>query len=136
MLTVSALPSCRCTGRRVVVTRSRYNRAKIAAAQTRLEENRYYLVMGRMGAGQEVVDLELFINSQTPVDRKQVPVNPKANPSKMAVGQERDATNHPGKESFHGEIARFLIFERPLSDEELSQMIKNLCQRYQIKKND
>ena len=92
--------------------------------------------MGRMGAGQEVVDLELFINSQTPVDRKQVPVNPKANPSKMAVGQERDATNHPGKESFHGEIARFLIFERPLSDEELSQMIKNLCQRYQIKKND
>ena len=47
-----------------------------------------------------------------------VPVNPKANPSKMAVGQERDATNHPGKESFHGEIARFLIFERPLSDKE------------------
>lgn len=98
-----------------------------------LDENRYYLVMGRMGAGTEVVDLELFINSKTPVDTKPVPVNPKANPSKMAVGQERDATNHPGKESFHGEISRLLIYERPLSNEELSRMIEHLSKRYQIR---
>ena len=101
-----------------------------------LEENRYYLVMGRMGAGQEVVDLELFINSQTPADRKQVPVNPKANPSKMAIGQERDATNHPGKESFHGEIARFLIYERPLDDADLAQVADHLCELYSINKDE
>lgn len=100
--------------------------------QKPLEENRYYLVMGRMGAGQETVDLELFINSVTPVDRKPVPVNPKVNPSKMVVGQERDATNHPGKESFHGEISRFLIYERPLSNAELSQVIRHLAECYQI----
>lgn len=96
-------------------------------------ENRYYLIMGRMGAGKEVVDLELFINSAKPADRKPVPVNPKANPSKMAVGQERDATNHPGKESFHGEIARFLIYDRPLTDAEFSLMINHLAETYQLK---
>ncbi|MDC0497388.1 GDSL-type esterase/lipase family protein [bacterium] len=101
-----------------------------------LDENRYYLVMGRMGAGAEVVDLELFINSATPVDSKPVPVNSKANPSKMAVGQERDAINHPGKESFHGEIARFLIYERPLSNMELTQMTHYLARSYQIKISD
>ncbi|MDB4578170.1 hypothetical protein N9105_02545, partial [Akkermansiaceae bacterium] len=98
-----------------------------------LAENRYYLVLGRMGAGKKIVDLELFINSATPADKKTVPVNPKANPSKMAVGQERDATNHPGKESFHGEIARLLIYERPLTNEELSQMISHLVEVYKIK---
>lgn len=97
-----------------------------------IEESRYYLIMGRMGAGQTVVDLELFINSQQAVSRKTVPVNPQANPSKMAIGQERDAINHPGKESFHGEIARFLVYERPLEDGELSQLIDYLVNSYQI----
>ncbi|MGJ8654518.1 MAG: GDSL-type esterase/lipase family protein [Opitutaceae bacterium] len=99
-----------------------------------LVEKQYCIVIGRMGAGTEVVDLELFINSAKPVDRKSVPVNPKANPSKMVVGQERDATNHPGKESFHGEIARFLVYERPLSDGELSQVIQYLSDFYTINK--
>ncbi|MDA9260384.1 hypothetical protein N9P58_00795 [Puniceicoccaceae bacterium] len=100
--------------------------------QQPLEENRYYLVMGRMGAGTEVADLELFVNSATAVDRKPVPVNPNANPSKMVIGQERDAINHPGKESFHGEIARFLVYERPLSDAELSEVIGYLTGLYGI----
>gem|GEM_PF-1562350 len=77
-------------------------------------------------------DLELFINSASPVDRKKVPMNPKANPSKMAIGQERDATNHPGHKSFHGEISRFLIYERPLSDADLSQVIKQLTETYRV----
>ena len=105
----------------------------LVATKKPIEQNRYYLVMGRMGAGPGVVDLELFINSATPVDRKQVPVNPEANPSKMAIGQERDAINHPGKESFDGEIARFLIYERPLSDAELKPTIEHLLNLYSIK---
>ncbi|MGJ8726358.1 MAG: hypothetical protein ACSHYB_17550 [Roseibacillus sp.] len=99
-----------------------------------IEEDRFYLVMGRMGAGQEEVDLELFLNSTTPVVQKPVPVNPEANPSKMAIGQERDAINHPGKESFHGQMARFLIFERPLSDAELGEMSQFLARLYRLKK--
>ena len=105
----------------------------LVASPQPLVEKRYYLVMGRMGAGAKKVDLELFINSTTAVDRKSVPVNSKANPSKMAIGQERDATNHPGKESFHGEIARLLIYERPLSDPELEKMSEYLTERYKIK---
>ncbi|CAN0308132.1 unnamed protein product, partial [Ectocarpus fasciculatus] len=71
--------------------------------------SKYYLVMGRMGKGKGDVPIELFVNSATPVVRDMFPVNPEANPSKMAIGQERDATNHPGHESFDGEIAQFLI---------------------------
>lgn len=97
-----------------------------------LTEKTYYLIIGRMGSGQGVVDIELFINSTTPVDRKKVPVNPEANPSKMAIGQERDATNHPGFESFSGEITRFLLFDRPLNDQELSQVSLYLIKQYHI----
>ena len=100
-----------------------------------LEENKYYLIMGRMGAGTEMVDIELFVNSTIPVDKQQVPVDPKANPSKMAVGQERDATNHPGWESFHGEISRLMIFERPLTDDELASVANYLIEKYTIQVN-
>ena len=95
-----------------------------------LETGKYYLVMGRMGAGTETVPLDLYVGSLDPVDSKVVPVNPEANPSKMAVGQERDATNHPGHESYIGEMSRLLIFERPLSDEELAGVATFLKDSY------
>ncbi|MDQ8180288.1 SGNH/GDSL hydrolase family protein [Pelagicoccus sp. SDUM812005] len=105
----------------------------LVVSEKPLEQDRYYIVMGRMDEGHELVDLELFVNSSVPVDTKQVPVNPEANPSKMAIGQERDATNHPGKESFSGEIARLLIYERPLADEEMEELIRHLAETYSIK---
>lgn len=95
---------------------------------------RYYIIMGRMGAGIGKVKLELFINDLNPAASGIVPVNTEANPSKMTIGQERDATNHPGKESFDGEISRFLIYERPLSDEEMKLMINQLMIDYDIQK--
>jgi hypothetical protein len=91
--------------------------------------------MGRMGAGTDTVDIELFVNSNLPVAKGKFPVNPNANPSKLVIGQERDAINHPGAESFDGEIARFLIFERPLSDEELLKMSNYLVGVYGIDVN-
>jgi len=97
-----------------------------------LEENRYYVVACRMGAGTGRVTIELFINDPKPAAAKPFPVNPKANPSKLAIGQERDAVNHPGKESFDGEIARFLLYERPLSDAELDRALKRLKNFYGI----
>jgi hypothetical protein len=59
-------------------------------------------------------------------------VNSKANASNMAIGQECDATNHPGAESFDGEIARFLIYERSLTDMELDAMMHALATRYSL----
>lgn len=97
-----------------------------------LKENQYYVLAGRMGSGQGKVALDLFINSANAVDSKLVPVNPKANSSKLVIGQERDATNHPGKESFSGEIARILIYERPLSDNELKNVIESFIKKYKI----
>jgi hypothetical protein len=99
----------------------------------KLEENRFYIVAGRMGSGTGEVSIELFVNDAKPAASKPFPVNPKANASKMAIGQERDATNHPGVESFIGEIARFLIYERPLKDEELAATLDTLKKEYGIK---
>ena len=101
-------------------------------AEDALIKEKYYLVMGRMGAGEGSVKMELFVNSTKALVEKLFPVNAKANPSKMVIGQERDATNHPGAESFDGEIARFLIFERPLSDEELKTISDHLKHTYNI----
>ena len=97
-----------------------------------LKENQYYVIAGRMGAGTGEVQIEVFIDKPQPVASKAFPVNPGANSSKLAIGQERDATNHPGRESFDGELARFLMYERPLTNEELEQTIVHLKTRYAI----
>ena len=98
-----------------------------------LEMGTYYLVMGRMSADKDTAKLELFMNSTLPLVTEVFPVNPNANPSKMAIGQERDATNHPGKESFDGEIARFLIYEGPLTDNQFQSVTAYLMTMYNIK---
>ena len=98
------------------------NNPMVLAAKP-LIENQYYVVAGRMGSGTGEVQIELFINEPQSVASKPFPLNPAANSSKLAIGQERDATNHPGKESFDGELARFLMYERPLTKDELQQTI-------------
>jgi hypothetical protein len=97
-----------------------------------LEEGRYYVVAGRMGAGTGEVRIELFINNPQAVASEPFPINPKADSSKLAIGQERDATNHPGKESFDGELARLLIYERPLTNDQLQQTLESLKTTYAI----
>ncbi len=105
----------------------------MVAAPEPLKEDRFYVVAGRMGAGAGEVRIELFINDPSPVAVKPFPVNAKANSSKLAVGQERDATNHPGTEAFDGEIARFLVYGRPLADEELRRTLEHLKKTYAIR---
>ncbi len=75
------------------------NNPMVVAAKP-LKENQYYVVAGRMGSGTGEVQIELFINEPQAVASKPFPVNPAANSSKLAIGQERDATNHPGKRVF------------------------------------
>jgi hypothetical protein len=120
-------------GSRNAITFGRWdkNNPKVLASEP-LKENRYYVVAGRMGAGTGEVPIEVFVNEPQPAASQPFPVNPAANSSKLAIGQERDATNHPGKESFDGEIARFLVYERPLTNEELEKTITFLKQTYSI----
>ena len=99
-------------------------------AGPRLEIGTFYLVAGRMAAGKGSVAIELFVNSAIPAASGIFPVNPGANPSRLAIGQERDAIEHPGKESFDGEIARFLIWRRPLTDAEMQAALTQLKTAY------
>lgn len=99
----------------------------------KLETGKFYIVAGRMAAGEGKVKLEIFLNNAKPVNTTEFPVNPKANPSRMTIGQERDAIEHPGHESFDGEIARFLIWDRPLGDEELAVAMEKLKVLYKMK---
>jgi len=92
----------------------------------KLEEGRFHFLAGRMGAGQAEAKLEFFVNDLKPCATAQFPSNPKADASKLAIGQERDAIQHPGKESFDGEIARFLLWDRPLTDAELKGVFEML----------
>ena len=83
--------------------------------------------------GKKTAKLELFVDGTRAVAEGVIPVNPKANPSWMAVGQERDAIEHPGHEPFDGGIARFLLWDRPLSDPELDRAVKWLLDYYGLK---
>jgi hypothetical protein len=114
-------------------TFGRWNADNPKVQGPKLEAYRYYILAGRMAAGTNTVPVELFINETKPVASLPFPVNPKANSSKMAIGQERDARNHPGKEAFDGEIARLLIWDRPLADGELAESFLALKADYAIK---
>jgi hypothetical protein len=95
-----------------------------------LETGKFQLIGGRMGSGTGTVKIELFVNSAQPSVSGESPVMQNANPSRMTIGQERDAIEHPGYESFDGEIARFLIWERPLTDKELANTLDALRAAY------
>lgn len=101
-------------------------------SRTKLDVGRFYVIAGRMGAGVGTVPVEVWVNMPKPEAAATVVVNPAANSSKMAVGQERDATNHPGVESFDGKLARLLIYDTALSNEEMKAIFQKLITQYQI----
>jgi hypothetical protein len=119
-------------GSRNGITFGRWDQNNPQVLGPKLEVNRYYVIAGRMGAGTGNVTIELFVDGIRPVASKPYPVNPKGNPSKMAVGQERDATNHPGHESFDGELARLLMWDRPLTNRELEKTLSYLKDLYAL----
>lgn len=123
-------------GSRNGITFGRWDQNNPQLLGPKLKENRYYVIAGRMGAGTGKVMIELFVNKVKPVTSKPFPVNPKANPSKMAIGQERDATNHPGHESFDGELARLLMWERPLNKQEFEAVLSWLKKTYNVKESE
>ena len=122
-------------GSRNGITFGRWDENNPQVLGPKLRENRYYIIAGRMGAGTVNVTIELIVNEPKPVASKPFPVNPQANSSKMAIGQERDATNHPGHESFDGEFARFLIWDRPLSSQEFDKTLSWLRETYGIQES-
>lgn len=122
------------TGGRNGLTMGRFDLNNPKLLGPKLEVMKYHIIAGRMQAGTEKVKTELFVDSVKPVNTGEFIVTKDANPSKMTIGQERDAIEHPGFESFDGEISRFLIYQRPLTDVELKEAIKNLALHYGLQK--
>jgi hypothetical protein len=123
-------------GSRNGITFGRWDQNNPQLLGPKLQEDRYYVIAGRMGAGTGKVTIELFVNQARPVASIPFPVNPKADSSKMAIGQERDATNHPGHESFDGELARLLMWERPLNDQQFETVLSWLKKTYNVKESE
>jgi hypothetical protein len=90
------------------VTFGRFDKNNPQLLGPKLVTEKFHFLGGRMAAGTGTVAIEFFVNSPTAVAKGQAPVSKKANPGRMAIGQERDAVEHPGFESFDGQIARFL----------------------------
>ena len=120
------------SGSRNAKTMGRFDKNNPKITGPKLEANQYYILAGRMGAGTDTVQIDLFVNNALQVASSEFPVNPLVNPSMMAIGTERNATNHPGTESFDGEIGRFLIYERPLTNDEMGKTITYFKEEYKI----
>lgn len=117
-------------GTRNGITFGRFDANNPKVTGPKLKAGSFHLIGGRMGAGKGAVKIELFVDKPQAVAASEIHVNPQADPSRMVIGQERDAIEHPGYESFDGEIARFLVWERPLTDEELKQAMNFLRKSY------
>lgn len=117
-------------GTRSGATFGRFNGNNPKVTGPMLEQGKYYLVAARMGAGTNRVNVDVFVGNANPLATSEIEVNVHGNPSKMAVGQERDAIEHPGAESIDGEIARILIYDRPLDDSEMDDMFILLNKKY------
>lgn len=97
-----------------------------------LDIGKWYILMGRQAAGTGTVKLELFINDASEaVNSAPYPVGTKE-PQRLAIGTERNAINHQGGESFDGEMAKFLLYGRPLSNEEMLQVVDILQSTYAL----
>ena len=82
----------------------------------------WHIIMGRQGSGKGIVQLELFVDDPAEaVNSSDFPVGD-VEPSRMAIGTERNAINHQGKESFDGELARLLMFATSLEQEEMREV--------------
>lgn len=96
---------------------------------------KWEIVGARMGSGSGDVWIETFMGkSNAVIAKKPWRVYPTYGPDEdadmMAIGTERDAANHVGLESYDGEFARILIWERPLGDVELQQALNALDSLY------
>ena len=97
--------------------------------------DKWEIVGARMGSGVGDVWIETFMgNRNAIIAKKPWRVFDKYDSTEdadvMAIGTERDAINHVGLESYDGEFARFLIWERPLTDAELQQALNALDSTY------
>ncbi len=108
--------------------RDKVNTPEVAGPKPAINE--WHIIMGRQGTGQDTVLLELFVNNPSKaVNAGKYPVA-NVEPSRMAIGTERNAINHQGKESFDGELARLLMYETALDEQDMKKVYNYLRKVY------
>ena len=111
-----------------VKTRDGVNTPEIAGPAPSINE--WHIIMGRQGSGQGEVLLELFVDDPSEaVNSDDYPVAD-VEPSRMAIGTERNAINHQGSESFDGELARLLMYGTALDQQEMEEVYDYLKSVY------
>ncbi|SMP73046.1 hypothetical protein SAMN06265222_1164 [Neorhodopirellula lusitana] len=111
-----------------VKTRDKVNTPEIAGSAPSV--NQWHIIMGRQGSGKGEVQLELFVDD--PTDAANSGPYPVADvePSRMAIGTERNAINHQGSESFDGELARLLMYKTALNQQDMKSVFDYLRKVY------
>ena len=103
-----------------VKVRDGINTPEIAAPAPSV--NQWHVIMGRQGSGKGEVLLELFVDDPSKAANSGKYPVADVEPSRMAIGTERNAINHQGKESFDGELARLLMYGTALDQEEMKEV--------------
>lgn len=103
-----------------VRVRDKVNTPEIAGPVPSINE--WHIIMGRQGSGKDEVLLELFVDDpSTAVNSGKYPVAD-VEPSRMAIGTERNAINHQGSESFDGELTRLLMYATALDRTQMTEV--------------
>ena len=100
-----------------------------AMASSPLETDKYYIIIGRMSEGTDNAQIDLFVNSGDKVNSKNVRVYKDSTPSSLTIGKLRPTFR---RESFIGEISRFLLYDRPLETLEINENVNFLINQYSI----
>jgi hypothetical protein len=97
-------------------------------AVTNLNDGNYHIIAGRLAAGTGSVLQEVFVDEATAAASGNVTVDGVDDCDGLSVGSERTG----GAEYIDASIARILIYDRPLSDVEMSHNMSKLDRLYMI----
>ena len=92
----------------------------------------WVIAAGRLAAGTGAVAQEVFLNSATADGTSSVNISGSPGIYQLTSALTLGAERSNGRESFDGDVARILIYDRELTDAELEQVGYSLSQTYGI----
>ncbi len=112
-------------------TLTRYgNPEALTTGTTNAIDNQFHILIGRFSAGTGDQTAEVFIDDPTAEAGSSVTVSETADAGGLAIGLEHLLSG--GGQSFTGDLARLLIYDRPLTDAELNQTGLELAATYNV----
>ena len=100
----------------------------IFVQSSQMRANQWTILAARLSAGRNLQTAELFIDSTTAIESGTVNIPGDTDSGPLSVGSERIG----GTEHFDGDLARILIYSRPLTDAEFRETGQALSALYGI----